>query len=100
VARYEVRVYPAAERDLEDIVDYLNTLSPQIAVQCYEQLVDKLQSLSNMPQRCPLIRELALKAKGYRYLIVEDYLVCFVIRDRTVQIRRIIHGRRNYEPLL
>jgi plasmid stabilization system protein ParE len=100
VVKYEVRVYPSAERDLEDIVDYLNTLSSEAAIQCYERLVEKLLSLSSMPQRCPLMRELALRARGYRYLVSDDHLICFVIKERLVQVRRIIHGRRNYEPLL
>ncbi|MDP2870926.1 MAG: type II toxin-antitoxin system RelE/ParE family toxin [Bacillota bacterium] len=100
MVEYDVRVYPAAERDLEDIVDYLNALSPQAAIKCYDLIIEKLEGLARMPQRCPLVRVLALKAKGYRCLVVEDYLVFLVIRAGTVQIRRIMHGKRNYESLL
>jgi len=100
MVEYEVRVYPAAERDLEGIVDYLNTLSPRAAAECYDRIVEKLDSLARMPERCPPVRDLALRAKGYRCLVIEDYLVCFVIRAGTVQVRRIVHGKRIYEPLL
>ena len=33
-------------------------------------------------------------------LVVDDYLVFYVITGRTVQVRRVIHGARRYEFLL
>ena len=53
-----------------------------------------------MPERCPRPRDLALAAKGYRYLIVENYLIFYVVSGGTVQIRRILYGRRDYRALL
>jgi len=41
-----------------------------------------------------------LKKLGYRMLIVDKYLVFFVVKTKTVQIRRIIHGARRYGFLL
>lgn len=97
---YNVRIYPAAEQDLLDIIDYLNTLSPQTAMRYYDLLTEHIASLSTMPERCPHPRDLALTAKGYRYLIVKDYLVFYRIIGNTVQIHRILYGRRNYQALL
>ena len=53
-----------------------------------------------MPERCPRPRDLALVAKGYRYLIVKKYLVFYVVESDTVQIRRILYGRRDYQSML
>lgn len=97
---YNVRIYPAAEQDLLDIIDYLNTLSPQTAMRYYDLLTEQIASLSTMPERCPHPRDLALTAKGYRYLIAKDYLVFYRIIGNTVQIHRILYGRRNYQALL
>ena len=47
---------------------------------------EETPSLSNMPERCPKPKDLALAAKGYRYLIVKNYLVFYVIVGDTVQI--------------
>lgn len=98
--RYNVKIYPAAKQDLLDIVDYLNTLSPDAALRYYDLLVEQIAGLSYMPERCPHPKDLALAAKGYRYLIVEKYLVFYVVAGDTVQIRRILYGRRDYGPLL
>ena len=86
--------------DLKDIVSYINTLSPQAALRYYDLIIEKIGSLAKMPEGCPFVRDVVLKAKGYRYLIVENYLVFFVVKADTVQIRRIIYSKRNYEWLL
>ncbi|MDD2373065.1 MAG: type II toxin-antitoxin system RelE/ParE family toxin [Syntrophomonadaceae bacterium] len=98
--KYKVKIYPAAQMDLNDIVSYLNTLSPQAAIRYYDLLVEKIGSLVEIPERCPFVRDIALKAKGYRYLIVENYLVFFVVKGDTVQIRRILYNKRQYKRLL
>lgn len=42
-----------------------------------------------------------LTKKGYRILIVDNYLVFYVLLDNeTVEIRRIISGKRDYDFLL
>ncbi len=98
--RYKVKIYPSAQQDLRDIVDYLNTLSPSAALRYYDKLTEEIASLSTMPERCPRPRDLALAAKGYRYLIVENYLIFYVVSGGMVQIRRILYGRRDYRALL
>ncbi|MHB8125689.1 MAG: type II toxin-antitoxin system RelE/ParE family toxin [Desulfitobacteriaceae bacterium] len=100
MGKYKIRIYSYAKMDLKDIVSYLNTLSSQAELKYYDLIVEKIGSLAEMPERCPFVRDVALKAKGYRYLIAENYLVFFVIKADTVQIRRIIYDKRNYEWLL
>lgn len=97
---YKVKIYPTAKGDLLDIIDYLNTLSPEAALRYYDLLTEQIASLSHLPERCPRPKDLALAAKGYRYLIVENYLVFYVVSGDTVQIRRILYGRRDYRSLL
>ncbi len=97
---YKIRIYPTAEQDLAEIAAYLNTLSPDAALRYYDMLVEEIASLSAMPERCPHPRDLALTAKGYRYLIVKDYLVFYMVVGDTVQIHRILYGRRDYRSML
>ena len=32
--RYDVRIFPTAQQDLMDVIDYLNTLSKEAALAC------------------------------------------------------------------
>ena len=98
--QYEIRIFPTAKQDLLDVIDYLNTLSRDSALKCYDRLVSEIASLSTMPERCPRPRDLALAAKGYRYLVVGNYLAFYVVAGNTVQIRRILYARRDYKKLL
>ena len=97
---YKIKIFPRAKQDMEEVIDYLNTLSPDVALKYYDLLVEEIAGLSQMPERCPRPKDLALAARGYRYLIVKNYLVFYVIAGDTVQIRRILYARRNYEGLL
>ena len=97
---YKIKIFPTARQDLEEVIGYLNTLSPDTALKYYDLLVEEIASLSNMPERCSKPKDLALAAKGYRYLIVKNYLVFYVVGGDTVQIRRILYARRDYRSLL
>ena len=98
--RYKVLIYPSAKRDLLEIIDYLNTLSHDAAVRYYDLLVQQINSLCTMPESCPKPKDLTLAAKGYRFMVIEKYLVFYVIDRDTVQIRRILYGRREYGSFL
>ncbi len=97
---YKVRIYPTARRDLEEIIEYLNTLSKDAALRYYDELVKEISSLNHMPERYPHPRDVALAAKGYRFLTVKNYLVFYVVTGDTVQIRRILYAKRDYIHLL
>ena len=97
---YKIKIFPRAKQDMEEVIDYLNTLSPDVALKYYDLLVEEIAGLSQMPERCPRPKDLALAARGYRYLIVKNYQVFYVIAGDTVQIRRILFARRNYKGLL
>ena len=98
--KYRLLIFPSARQDLQDIVDYVNEFSPEAAFKLYDALVDGIGSLEHLPLRCPLIKIPELRAKGYRLLVVQNYLVLYVVNGTTVEIRRIMYGRRRYEALL
>lgn len=97
---YNIEIFPTAKQDLLDIISYFNTLSPDTALKYYDLLIEEISSLSELPERYPHPKDLALKAKGYRYLLVKNYLVFYVVSGKTVQIRRILYARRDYSSLL
>jgi len=98
--KYKLLIFPSAQQDLQDIVDYVNKLSPDAALKLYDEIVDGIGSLEQMPLRCPSLRSPVLRAKGYRVLVVQNYLVFYIVNGTTVEISRILYGRRKYEFLL
>lgn len=100
MADYKITIYQTAKQDLREIVSYLNTLSPEAAIKYYDLIIEKIGSLTEMPERCPLTRDPQLKIRGYRFLRAKNYTVFYVVKKDTVQIRRILYSRRQYEWLL
>jgi addiction module RelE/StbE family toxin len=100
VGKYKILIFPAAKRDLQEIVDYINEQSSFDNLKLFDETVEHVESLSEFPSRYPLIKNSVLRAKGYRVLVVHSYLVFYVVLNGVVQIRRILHGRRKYEFLL
>ena len=95
---YELIFMPEANDELNRITDFLNTLSPSVAENQRDALIDAVDSLSELPNRCPPARDHKLAEKGYRYLTIKHYLIFFTVseNDKTVTIRSIIDGRSNY----
>ena len=98
--QYNVKIFPTAQSDLKDIVDYLNTLSSEAALRYYDLIVERIGTLQVMPERCPLARDAQLRLRGYRLLFVKNYIVFFVVNGNIVEIRRILYAKRQYEELL
>jgi len=59
-------------------------------------------SLDKLPVRPALVADKLLAAQGIRKLIVENYIVFYVISetDETVTVIRILYGGRDWECLL
>ncbi|TDF94761.1 type II toxin-antitoxin system RelE/ParE family toxin [Paenibacillus piri] len=100
MGKYKVLIFPAAIRDLQEIIDYINEQSLFNAYELYDDITDQIASLAELPFRCPLIKNQILRLKGYRVLQVHSYLVFYVVINDLVQIRRILHGKRHYDSLL
>jgi toxin ParE1/3/4 len=98
--KYKLRLFPIATQDLQDIINYVNEQSSVEAFKLYDEIIENIGLLSQLPMRCPLMKSSVLRAKCYRVLVVHSYLVFYVVNAETVEIRRILHGKRQYDFLL
>ena len=98
--RYRLQYLPAAEQDLLDILDYIARDNPAAARAFVDRVDRAVGRLARFPKSGGQPQDTRLRGLGYRLLVVGDHLVFYVVRRRTVQIRRMIHGARRYEFLL
>lgn len=98
--RYSVRYLPAAQQDLLDILDYIARDNPATGHAFVDRIDRVIGSLARFPKSGRVPRDARLRRAGYRMLVVDDYLVFYMVVRRTIQIRRVIHGARRYEFLL
>ena len=98
--KFTLRYLPAAQDDLISVFDYIAQDSVDRAL----EFVDKLDKRIGLLEQNPLLgrvpRHEKLREYGYRVLIVESYLVFYIIRGRTIEIHRVVHGSRNLDHLI
>jgi toxin ParE1/3/4 len=100
MAEYEVKLLPAAFSDLDEIFDYILTENPEAAVRTLENIMQSLGRLKNHPYSCPPLIGHSLNRFNFRMLVVSPYIAFYRVIDNEVLIYRVLHGARNYPPLL
>jgi toxin ParE1/3/4 len=97
---YGIRYLSTAQKDLFEIFEYILKDSPEAALDQIERFDHSVGHLASNPLLGAVPNDERLRKLGYRILVVDKYLVFYVIKERIVQIRRILHGARQYEFLL
>lgn len=99
-AKYTLRYLPIAQHDLIEIFDYIAQDSPQRATTFVDKLDERIGLLEGQPLLGRVPRHAKLREYGYRVLIIESYLVFYILRGQTVEIHRVVHGSRNLDHLI
>jgi addiction module RelE/StbE family toxin len=98
--KYKIEYLPSSAKDLTEIVDYIKIDSPQSALNFLDKIDESISHLEQFPFIGVIPKDIRLQSLGYRILIIDNYLVFYVVFDDIVEIRRIISGKRKYEFLL
>ena len=98
--KYKIVYLPVAERDLSEIFKYINRDSPSAALSLLDKIDENISRLADFPLLGKTPQDNRLQKLGYKMLIINDYFVFYVLKQKTVEIRRILHGKRKYKFLL
>ena len=99
---YRLRFLSLFYDDLSDIVDYISgeLNNPDAA----RKLVDDVESAINRRLTNPNSFESfrSTKARKYPYyrIYVRNFLIFYVVFDNIMEVRRILHNRRDWRDLL
>jgi len=94
--KYTVRLLRVAEDDFNEIVTYIAAENRAAAEMIATKIEKNLIRLSFYPYLGKIPKDEELSRLGYRFLVVENYLIFYTIEEQTILIHRIIHGARNY----
>jgi plasmid stabilization system protein ParE len=75
-------------------------ISPSRAVLFADKLEKRIRSLELNPQLGRAPRDERLKRLGYRILIIDSFLIFYVVAARTVEIHRVLRGARHLHDVL
>jgi toxin ParE1/3/4 len=81
-----------AERDLEEISDYIARDNPERALSFVKEIREQCSKITTYPEAAPLRLELG---ERIRLVPFGRYLIFYTVQADHVRIERIIHGARN-----
>lgn len=87
MAKYQIEYLPLALDDLDDIFTYIAEDDPGAATALLNEIDTAIFHLASFPEMGINPRLTRLSKKGYKILIVRDYLVFYVLIDDIVEIR-------------
>lgn len=83
--------------DLEAIAKWIARDNPSRAVTFVESLRERCEELGDFPLAYPLVPR--FESAGVRRRPVGDFLIFYRVTKR-IEVLHILHGARDYEPLL
>jgi plasmid stabilization system protein ParE len=101
--KYHVEYLPIAKEDLSGIVEYIQIDDPSAAQNFLDQVDDAISRLETFPYMGLVPKDIRLMHLNYRVLIIliiGNYLIFYVVLDEIIEIRRILHGKRQFRFLL
>ena len=101
---YKVVETRSAGKDIAEILGYIaGTLGNLPAAALFaDELASKYESLSENPYMYEQSRDLLLKSRGYRRVVIKNYVMLYLVDQaaREVHIVRVIYGGRDYAELI
>lgn len=97
---YQIKLLKIAEEDFTEIVSYVAVDNVSAANSLADKIEKDLELLSENTNLGRIPRDEEVRNLGYRYLIVQNYLIFYTIEDKTILVHRILHSARNYKSLL
>lgn len=96
--RNKVKYSPAAVDDMDEIFSYISKDDVSAAENLLQKLDHQISGLADFPEMGSVLSEddYSLVQRGYRFIVVNPYLVFYRVVQDTVVIHRILHGRRDY----
>lgn len=93
----KIKYTPVAVDDMDEIFSYISR-DDSHAETLLKRITDGISGLADFPNIGAVLseEEYTLVNRGYRFIVVQPYLIFYRIIDNTVIIHRILHSRRDY----
>ena len=100
--RYDLRILPLFEDDLNEIVDYItyrlrNPLAAEALIDEAERAIEERLSCAESFEAYHSKRE---RRYPYYRIQVKEFTIFYVVIGDTVEIRRMMYSRRNWKNII
>ena len=99
---YKIEYLPSFYNDLEKIVEYIAYELKN--VYAANNLVDEIELVINRrvlnPQSFEIYKSTKKRKDIYYRIYVKNYTIFYIVKDDTMEVRRILHSKRNIEEYI
>lgn len=98
---HKIVYLPIAEDDILDAVEYIayKLDNPSAAEALLDELDKTVERVARFPYSSELYRTDRPMRKEIRMVSVKNYVLYYAVTEETVEIQRLIHGRRDRTQL-
>ena len=99
---YEIRYLPLARKDLTDITTYIadHLKAPKAAMDLLNALDESISRLEQFPYSCKVYQPIRELENEYRLLPVKNYTVFYLVKEKVVEIHRVLYAKRDLKKRL
>ena len=96
--QYSVKITVKALVDMDAIYGYIaeTLLEPETAMKQYDRIVTAIESLCSLPERHPLLDAQPECDLGMRRLLIDNYVVIYVVLENTVTVLRVFYSSSDF----
>ena len=100
--KYKITYLPMFYNDLEQIVNYIKYhLENKIAAENFvNELEEKIKQRVYNPESYEKYESSRKREDTYYRIYVKNYTVFYTVKDDTMEIRRILSNRRNFDSFI
>lgn len=100
--KYNIEYSKESKEDLVGIKKYIkyNLQESETVNKLISKIRKSIKSLKDNPEIYTIIDDVIIRELEIRKLIVDNYIVFYKIKNESIEIVRIMYGRRNWINLL
>ncbi len=100
--KYNIEYSKESKEDLIEIKQYINynLQEPETANKLISKIRKLIRTLKENPEIYAIIDDDIIRKLEIRKLIVDNYIIFYRIKNDSIEIVRIMYGRRNWINLL
>ena len=100
--KYSIEYSKKSKEDLIGIKQYIkyNLQEPETASKLISKIRKSIKTLKENPEIYAIIDDDIIRKLEIRKLIVDNYIIFYRIKNDSIEIVRIMYGRRNWINLL
>lgn len=99
---YELKYLPIALKDLEDIAEYITHTfkTPDSAINFLNSIEKSILQIQQFPYSNRIYQPIRILENEYRLLPVKNYVVLYIVKEKQVEIHRIIYAKRDITNII